>query len=278
MSYQPRDYSFLEETLETMESPMANDFGDKLIFSTKDKKKVPYPDGKKFDDIYLRILPAGTGRELPDEKPWTVIKRHYLETQNKFVDCKADGEDCPYCEMGKKPSALYRVNVLVMDNPYQPETIGEVKIFELNRVLFRELYVAMQPVENIPPIFPFDLVKGNDFRLSGVVELNKNGKPSINWAGSRFEKTSKIAYFIKDEDDNRIRKPLNEEQIDELLEKRHDLKTNSPHASAKPAEHKPAAKKPAAKADYESEEEDEEIKPAHGKAAKSKSNYFDQYS
>jgi len=276
MAYKEQDYSELDQRLEGSVNPVeGSGFGNKLIFSAKDKNNVPYKAGTKFKNIVLRVLPRGLGHDVKADVPWVELKQHFID--GKYVLCTKDSlGECAACSLGNKITRKFAVNVLVMSNSHRPETVGEVKVFEMDKNLFNELYVAMQPVEEgKAKLHPMDLIKGNDFRLSGVVETDKSGKARINWAGSEIEeKVTRIGYYVEEEGE-KIRKPLTDDQIEEVLEKRHDLnalasgvKTAARHAAPAKAKEK----------DMFSDDEDDgddvpKKKPSNGSGKK---NFFDE--
>jgi hypothetical protein len=236
MAYQTLDYSsFVDE--ESKNPPSIGGQFKKLIFPLKDKKtNAPYPVGKHLEGIILRILPAGTGKEATADRPWKTKQEHYLPSTGKFVPCKASKGSCEYCSAGLKARTSYMVNVLVLANPYNDSTVGEVLTYDLNEVLYGELYRAMIPLEEgEPERMPFDLIKGNDFRMTGTVTQKQGNKPFVNWDASRFEKKATRIAFLRETDDGDLqREPLTDEQIEMVLEKRQDIFAGE--AARKPAE------------------------------------------
>jgi hypothetical protein len=94
----------------------------------------------------------------------------------------------------RKRNLRYVANVLVIEDPAQPENNGQVKLYRFGKRIFDKIMDAMQPkFPDETPINPFDMWQGADF----VLKIRQvDGYP--NYDKSEFK--SPAALFGGDED------------------------------------------------------------------------------
>lgn len=123
------------------------------------------PDDVPFVKIYDHGFQGPTGKWLIEHCPTTI------------------GKECPVCEANgtlwnsgidsdkeivrkRKRKVSFITNILVVNDPKNPDNNGQVKLFKFGPKIFQKLLDAMQPTfEDENPINPFDLKEGANFKL-----------------------------------------------------------------------------------------------------------------
>ena len=155
----------------------------------------PFTDNNGSGSAVLRFLPP-----LGDEEfPFVQLYSHAFEvTSTKwFIDlCPTTlSQPCPVCEANsalwngpdkdlaslRKRKMYYIANVLVVQDPEQPENEGKVFLFKYGAKIMNKLMDAITaPVPGADPIDPFDAEEGANFRLrivsiGGFPDYGKSG-------------------------------------------------------------------------------------------------------
>lgn len=91
---------------------------------------------KNVNDQFLGYALFKPDPELDDNPGWYEFEQHYTPATG-YVACF--GEDCPVCEMGDNPSSRgIGAFLVVPKEDSDPETEGEVKLFEMNFYVVQE--------------------------------------------------------------------------------------------------------------------------------------------
>lgn len=142
----------------------------------------------------IRFLPAAEGEELPWAQYWDHMfkgptGRWYIEKSLTTL-----GQDDPVSELNRelwndesnpdgkaqareqKRKLHYVSNILVINDPANPENNGKVFLFEYGKKIFDKLMDSMEPqFEDETPVNPFDFWEGANFRLrSATVDGYRN--------------------------------------------------------------------------------------------------------
>lgn len=154
----------------------------------------------------IRFLPTPENNELPFVK---VFSHNFKGDNGWFIqNCPTTiGEQCPCCEDNKqffkdgasedtknigrkrKRKTNYYTNILVIDDPSNPENNGHRFLFKYGEKLQSMILAAMKPeFEDEDAIDPFDMWKGANFRLKS---MKKDGY--INYDNSSFAAASAIS-------------------------------------------------------------------------------------
>jgi hypothetical protein len=182
------------------------DFLKKNVFSSKANGKsypderfwVPTRNDKGEATALIRFLPNKDENSLPFVRNY---KHSIRVEQNNFVDrCLTTiGKDCPICDWNKdhpkdfvKENATYRKttfihNILVINDPGNPENNGKVFLFEFGKQLFS---VLKESSEENTEDNPEDAVIYFDFEYGANIKLKvKKDNPTDafpTWAHSKF--------------------------------------------------------------------------------------------
>lgn len=184
---------------------------------------------------------TATFRFLPDTAGGRdYIKTHVHSGKNKandkgfYVPCRTDlGEECPICKINDglwndasvgpekqkanqnfvsnntKRRMSYYSNILMIDDPANPENNGKVFIFKYGLKIMEKIEKAMNPASNRKqPVYAFDPWTGANF----ILEVNTSNDQT-NYDQSSFELPEAI--FPDDDEDMT--------QLSALLEKCHDI-------------------------------------------------------
>lgn len=193
-----------------------------------DSKKTSYGDDRFWKlsvdktgngEAVIRFLPPFYGENVA----WVDKYSHTFEGSSGkwFIEncpTTTPGNQCPVCDANrviwknnpkeiaqKKTEKTKRVhkyysNILVVDDPANPENNGKVFLFEFGPKLFAKIEEAIKPISTRQKaIDPFDIDEGANFLL-----LAKNVAGQRNYDSSRFEGTSSIS-----EEDKEIERILN---------------------------------------------------------------------
>lgn len=122
----------------------------------------------------------------------------------------------------RKRRLHYVSNVLVVDDPVNPDNNGKIFLFEYGKTIFDMLTEAMQPAfDDIAPLNPFDMWEGANFKLrarevDGWVKYDKSefSKPKAIGTDEEME-----ALFEKVHDIRELLDPKNFKTYDELAQK-----------------------------------------------------------
>lgn len=132
----------------------------------------------------LRFLPAPEGEEVP----WVKVFSHgfkgpsgkwYIENSLRTIDLpdpvyefnnkmynSGNESDKNIVKSMTRRKTHYICNVLIIEDPANPENEGQVKLFKMNSPIWDKVKAAMQPEdEDIKQINPFDLWEGANFKL-----------------------------------------------------------------------------------------------------------------
>lgn len=173
-----------------------------------DRFWTPTKDKEGNARAVIRFLPS----QDPDNLPWIQYYDHWFEgpTGLKYIEKSLTtiGEDDPVGELnsrvwndktrpederqkevrGRKRRLHYVANILVLDDPANPENEGKVFMYRFGKKIFDMIKDAMQPdFDDEEPIDPFDFWAGANFKL----RIRKvEGWP--NYDKSEFDSTSEL--------------------------------------------------------------------------------------
>lgn len=194
------------------------DYSDARVWKiTRDKAGNGY--------AVIRFLPAAEGNELPWSRHWDhgfqgPNGQWYIENSLTSI-----GQEDPVGQLNgrlwnagddKSPERAqarrqkrrlnYYANVLIVNDPANPDNNGQVRLLKFGKKIFDKLMDAMKPeFEDETPFDPFDFWKGANFKL----KIRQDGDwPSYD--KSEFESPSAVA----DGDD---------EKLEEIYNSLHDL-------------------------------------------------------
>jgi hypothetical protein len=164
---------------------VSGDVGSKGGGNRQDDPRFYYPhlDAQKNGYAVIRFLPATQGADTP----WVVLHSHAFKHEGQwFIDnCPTTiGGDCPVCSDNKtlwnseiesnkkvardrKRKTTYYFNVLVREDPKNPENVGQVRIFKCGPKIFSMIMDAAKPgaFPDTKPVDAFDPWDGSDFKL-----------------------------------------------------------------------------------------------------------------
>lgn len=159
---------------------------EKSNFKPEDDDKLWYPAVDKSGNgmAVIRFLP--TSMEDGNESPWVKKYNHGFQDKNGWLiyDCPTSiGRPCPVCEENtllwntdtesnknlarkrKRKLNIYS-NILVINDPKNPENNGKVFVFKYGKSIFDKIELALQPkFEGEEPLDPFHVLYGADFRI-----------------------------------------------------------------------------------------------------------------
>lgn len=188
-----------------------------LVQQVEDSKKTSYGDDRFWKisvdaagngEAVIRFLPPKEGESVR----WVEKYSHTFEgPSGKYYseNCPTTikGLDCPVCDANKlihkqhekelalkmtkdtKRSHKWFSNILVVDDPKNPENNGKVFLFEYGLKIYSKIEEALKPVSaRKKAIQPFDLDEGANFLL-----VAKTVNKQRNYDSSEFEKVSPIS-------------------------------------------------------------------------------------
>ena len=185
--------TFLTSQMEELDSKskFQNKFKDDRIWNiTRDDKT-----GNGF--AIIRMLPGGP----EDTLPFVKFHSHYFtgpndKIYNELCPTTIAGQKCPVCMAntklwnsgnehdkkivrGRSRKTTYVSNILVINDPKNPEAQGKVFLFRYGKKIWEKINLSMYPSEDersigTKPINPFDLWTGRNIRLK--VKLVKTGE------------------------------------------------------------------------------------------------------
>lgn len=173
--------TFLASKLEEMNAPTGYQKDERFWSLSKDEKT-----GNGF--AIIRFLPAPPDEDLPFVKYFThsfkVGGKYYYENCPTSLPGK---QPCPACEENnkfwnsgldsdkaiarlRKRRVSYISNILVINDPKNPENNGKVFLFRYGIKLWEKINSSMHPeaaelAAGVEPINPFDLWTGRNFHL-----------------------------------------------------------------------------------------------------------------
>ena len=179
--------SKLQEELE--KSNKSNDYKD-------DRFWRPTLDSASNGYAVIRFLPAVEGEDIP----WVKLYSHAFQGKGGWFihNCPTTiGEKCPVCEANnelwnsgaesdkriardRKRKLNYISNILVIEDPANPENKGKVFLFKYGKKIFEKIQEQMNPeFQDESAINPFDFWKGANFKLKvrkvdGYVNYDKS--------------------------------------------------------------------------------------------------------
>jgi hypothetical protein len=144
----------------------------------------------------IRFLPAAEG----EDTPWVRLFSHGFKGKGGWFieNCPTTiGGKCPLCEANsdlwnsgsemdkeiarnRKRRLNYISNILVIDDPKNPDNNGKVFLYKYGKKIFDKITEAMQPeFADEDPVNPFDFWKGANFKLkikhvAGFVNYDKS--------------------------------------------------------------------------------------------------------
>ena len=144
----------------------------------------------------IRFLPAAEG----EDTPWVRLFSHGFKGKGGWFieNCPTTiGGKCPLCEANsdlwnsgsemdkeiarnRKRRLNYISNILVIDDPKNPDNNGKVFLYKFGKKIFDKITEAMQPeFADEDPVNPFDFWKGANFKLkikhvAGFVNYDKS--------------------------------------------------------------------------------------------------------
>ena len=144
------------------------------------------PDVDKSGNGYavIRFLPAPSGEDLPWQRYWS----HGFKgsTGSWYIEnclTSLNGADCPVCQgnsslwnsgrdedkdiaRGRKRRLHYVSNIMVVNDPSNPDNNGKVFLYKYGKKIFDKLMDVMNPqFDDEDPVNPFDFWGGADFKL-----------------------------------------------------------------------------------------------------------------
>jgi len=174
--------------------------------NSDDRFYYPQLDENKNGSAVIRFLPPAEG----EDAPWVKVYSHgFKETGGWYIEeCPTTiGNDCPACKDNgrlwnsgiesdkeiarkRKRRTQYIANILVIQDPKNPENEGKVFLFKFGAKIFDKIKDAMFPEfeEDGPAINPFDFTEGANFML----RIRKY-EGNVNYDKSKFEEVSPIA-------------------------------------------------------------------------------------
>lgn len=156
----------------------------------------PVKEGETIETI-IRFLPA------PDlDMPWATLTRHEYKDSNgekKLVQCRkamlGKEHNCPICDSLRmlwndgeadkyrlrKKKTTYYANILVVDDPTNPENNGKVFVLRFGKQIFTLIETLIKDEKSPEAVFDYD--NGTDFVLS-----TKMKGEYANYEESRFKR------------------------------------------------------------------------------------------
>jgi hypothetical protein len=154
----------------------------------------------------IRFLPACEGEDLPWVKYWDhgfkgPTGQWYIENSLTSI-----GQDDPVSEMNsalwnsgveadkdvvrqRKRRLHYVSNIMVVEDPSNPENNGKVFLFKFGKKIFDKIMDVMQPqFADEEPVNPFDFWEGSNFKLK-----IRNVEGYRNYDKSEFAKSSPLS-------------------------------------------------------------------------------------
>lgn len=142
------------------------------------------PELDKSDNGYavIRFLPAVEG----EDTPWVRVFNHGFKGRGGWFieNCPTTiGKKCPLCEAnselwnsgdeadkdiarGRKRRLQYIANILVVEDPKNPDNEGRVFLYKFGKKIFDKIMESLQPeFADEEPVNPFDFWKGANFKL-----------------------------------------------------------------------------------------------------------------
>lgn len=182
----------------------------------------PHLDPQKNGYAVIRFLPATQGADTP----WTTLHSHNFKHEGHwfFDNCPTTlGGDCPVCADNKilwnseiesnkkiardrKRKTTYYFNILVREDPKNPENVGQIRIFKCGPKIFSMIMDAAKPgpFPDSKPVDAFDPWDGSDFKLK-IRQYEGN----VNYDKCEFTAPIPLA--------------KTDEEIEALWKKQHDL-------------------------------------------------------
>jgi hypothetical protein len=177
---------------------------------------------RKNDDRYWKLGKDKTGNgvaeirflpELPGEVPVVKLFNHYYQdktTKKWFIgNCPTTiNLQCPVCEhnielwdtgevgqdiaKGRKRKLSYIANILVINDPINPENTGKVFLFKFGQKIYDKLKAKIKPMYDFEEkINPFDLEEGANFILKGTI-VKLGDKESLSYDQSAFSPATNL--------------------------------------------------------------------------------------
>jgi len=186
--------------------------------------KIKTNDEGKFIATIRFLPPSQTNKDVVTRIP--LFNHWFGEGKKWYVEnCpKTIGKPCPACDYtyenhkeygkdvakrknaGKYQKKSYISNILVLDDPQNPENVGKVFLFKYGATILEFLEDAKTPADpEQKPINPFDFYgSGANFRIN-VYTKEVEGKSMPQYDKCKFQATSKLY----DGDDDKIEKVYN---------------------------------------------------------------------
>jgi len=208
------------------------DFGDDRMW---------YPAVEKSGNGYavIRFLPPSVDNDVPFVK---VFSHGFQGAGGWYIDeCPTTvDQECPVCKMNqalvsshgnwdatpekdktivrnRKRREGYVSNILVIEDPQNPENEGKVFLFKYGKKIFDKLIDALQPeFKDDEPLNPFDFWEGADFKIK-----IRKVEGYRNYDRSEFDNPSQL--FDGDDD-----------KLSELYDSQYDLREFVDPANFKP--------------------------------------------
>ena len=138
------------------------------------------PSGNGY--AIIRFLPAPEGEDLPWAKIWshafqgpggwyiensltTLNQKDPVSDHNRDLWNSGSDKDKETVRKQKRKLSYYS-NILVIQDPKNPDNEGKVFLFKYGKKIFDKIQEAMQPAfQDETPVNPFDFWEGADFKL-----------------------------------------------------------------------------------------------------------------
>jgi len=191
----------LQEALQGEQSGSAQASDDRLWYPELDKAGNGY--------AVIRFLPAGEGEEIPWVRKWHHgFQRDADKKQGSWYinDCPTTiGKNCPVCEANselwdtgtnanqnlarnRKRKINYFSNIVVLEDPKNPENEGKVFIFRYGQKIHDKISERIDPESEYEnPVNVFDIWNGCNFKLK-----IRKVEGWTNYDASEFETTSEL--------------------------------------------------------------------------------------
>lgn len=170
---------------------------ERIYYPQRDKEGNGYaiirflPEGENFNLPYVKTFSHGfkdVGGWLIDECPTTI--------EQKCPVCEANGElwnsgteENKKIASRRKRKTKYYSNILVVNDPANPENNGKNFLFAYGTKIFNKIELAARPkFEHEKPIDVFHLLEGADFELK-ITKVDGN----TNYDSSRFKDPSPVS-------------------------------------------------------------------------------------
>lgn len=214
--------SDLAEKLETLDN--------KKKYEPDDRFWTPTVDASGNSSALIRFLPAPPGEEMPFVKMFTHFfkgptGKFYVENSLTTLNQKdpvseyntklwnSGLESDKQKARDQKRKLSYFSNILVINDPKNPENNGKVFLFKYGEKIMNKINDAMFPPEDdLEPqeeYVPFDFWDGAEFKLVVRTEKGKNGTDYRSYDQSIFINRGPISTF----------KNLGEEEYDQEVDK-----------------------------------------------------------